>query len=203
MEGTKVTGLENQDSLTKRMRFMNGHQDQTNPNTDGSRQESWATPRSGKVTDEDAETWQSRKEAGQVATMPLTLQVKQWATPNTLDSLPPKSAKAIHREMTETRAGRSQAANLRDQATGNWKTPTQDDAANVNPKENRFAGRVQQTKQSDAKLNPHWVACLMGYPPLWCEIGQKFTTVSRNSKATATPSSRRARKSLPAQSTTI
>lgn len=31
-----------------------------------------------------------------------------------------------------------------------------------------------------AKLNPHWVMCLMGYPPLWAEIGRKFITGSRS-----------------------
>jgi hypothetical protein len=39
-----------------------------------------------------------------------------------------------------------------------------------------------------AKLNPHWVMTLMGYPPLWAELGRKFITASRNSKAQATPS---------------
>lgn len=39
-----------------------------------------------------------------------------------------------------------------------------------------------------AKLNPHWVMCLMGYPPLWAEIGRKFTTGSRNSRVPETPS---------------
>jgi len=42
---------------------------------------------------------------------------------------------------------------------------------------------------SKCKLNPHWVMTLMGYPPLWAELGRKFTTGSRNSKAQATPSS--------------
>lgn len=46
-----------------------------------SRRESWATPRSGKTTDENPETWQKRKDAGNVATMPLTAQVKaNWPT---------------------------------------------------------------------------------------------------------------------------
>jgi hypothetical protein len=42
------------------------------------RQESWATPRAGKTTDENPETWQKRADAKQVATMPLTAQVKCW-----------------------------------------------------------------------------------------------------------------------------
>lgn len=38
------------------------------------------------------------------------------------------------------------------------------------------------------QLNPHWVFCLMGYPPLWAELGRKFTTGSRSSKRQATQS---------------
>lgn len=45
------------------------------------KEESWATPRAGKTTDENPESWQKRADAGQVATMPLTAQVKCWPTP--------------------------------------------------------------------------------------------------------------------------
>lgn len=41
------------------------------------REQSWATPRAGKTTDENPETWIKRQEKGDVATMPLTAQVKQ------------------------------------------------------------------------------------------------------------------------------
>lgn len=41
---------------------------------------SWATPRAGKTTDENPETWALRQAKGDVATMPLTAQVKSWAT---------------------------------------------------------------------------------------------------------------------------
>lgn len=44
----------------------------------------WATPRSGKTTDEDPESWAKRNEAGKVATMPLTTQAQMaagWKTP--------------------------------------------------------------------------------------------------------------------------
>jgi hypothetical protein len=44
-------------------------------------QKSWATPRAGKTTDENPETWSARQAKGDVATMPLTAQVKAWATP--------------------------------------------------------------------------------------------------------------------------
>ncbi len=47
-----------------------------------------------------------------------------FATPNTLDGMPPKSEKALKREMEVTRKGRSQPANLRDQVTQRfWRTP--------------------------------------------------------------------------------
>lgn len=49
--------------------------------THGSRPESWATPRANKTTDENLETWAARQAKGDVATMPLTAQVKAWATP--------------------------------------------------------------------------------------------------------------------------
>jgi hypothetical protein len=40
----------------------------------------WATPRAGKTTDENPETWAARQAKGDVATMPLTAQVKCWPT---------------------------------------------------------------------------------------------------------------------------
>lgn len=49
----------------------------------------------------------------------------QYATPTTMDSLPPKSATALAREATVARPGRSKPANLRDQICNekNWPTP--------------------------------------------------------------------------------
>jgi hypothetical protein len=46
---------------------------------------SWATPRAGKTTDENPETWKARQEKGNVSTMPLTAQVKSWGTPTARD----------------------------------------------------------------------------------------------------------------------
>jgi hypothetical protein len=45
----------------------------------------WATPRSGKTTDENPETWALRQAKGDVATMPLGAQVKCWGTPTARD----------------------------------------------------------------------------------------------------------------------
>ncbi len=47
----------------------------------------WPTPRAGKLTGEDAETWLKRKEAGKVSTPPLDLAVKMWPTPAAQDSI--------------------------------------------------------------------------------------------------------------------
>jgi len=49
-----------------------------------------------------------------------------WATPNTLDYMPPKSPDALHKEATQARPGRSKPANLRDQVSNMhiWTTPT-------------------------------------------------------------------------------
>jgi len=49
-------------------------------------QKNWATPRAGKTTDENPETWLLRQAKGDVATMPLTAQVKSWATPTARDN---------------------------------------------------------------------------------------------------------------------
>lgn len=48
-----------------------------------------------------------------------------FATPNTLDSLPPKSPEALHKESTITRPGRNKPSNLRDQVSNAhmWPTP--------------------------------------------------------------------------------
>jgi len=55
---------------------------------------------------------------------------QNWATPNTMDSLPAKSAEALEREAMITRSGRSKPSNLRGQVSNkqNWPTPNCADA---------------------------------------------------------------------------
>lgn len=74
-----------------------------------------------------------------------------------------------------------------------WRTPTDDTKrGGSQDAEKRKAGghtiNLADQVHNQGKLNPHWVFCLMGYPPLWAEIGRKFTTASRNSKRQATQS---------------
>jgi hypothetical protein len=38
----------------------------------------------------------------------------------------------------------------------------------------RPLGDVEGRKMGCQKLNPHWVFCLMGYPPLWAELGNEL-----------------------------
>ena len=49
-----------------------------------------------------------------------------WATPTTMDTLPPKSTEALTREATQARPGRSKPGNLRDQTSSTmaWQTIT-------------------------------------------------------------------------------
>jgi DNA (cytosine-5)-methyltransferase 1 len=84
--------------------------------------------------------------------------VKMWPTPNTLDSLPPKSPEALLREATVARPGRKQPANLRDAVSSMhmWPTPTVGHAQRGNhdePVEN-YLQRVKDYEEGRAKGKP-------------------------------------------------
>ena len=103
-----------------------------------------------------------------------------WATPTTMDKLPPKSKKALLKEATEARPGRSKPANLRDQVSNmrNWLTPSanEDAAGTPDGKMQSMLGndpRVRgKTKEDWAKgtLNPAWVEWLMGWAIGWTSM---------------------------------
>jgi hypothetical protein len=84
----------------------------------------------------------------------LDVQANNWATPNTLDSMPPKSETALHREMTVTRPGRSMPSNLRDQATqmDNWPTPNAN-VSNDRESPESWHARAQKTKLATGANN--------------------------------------------------
>jgi len=105
-----------------------------------------------------------------------------WATPNTLDGMAPKTEKALKKEATETRPGRSKLSNLRDQVIHGkampklWPTPQASDNRDRGCMEDPSIQRrirlgkqvglttaVKITRQSGS-LNPQWVEWLMGYP---------------------------------------
>jgi hypothetical protein len=112
-------------------------------------------------------------------------QVLNWPAPVTTDAMEPKTEKAITREMTETRPGRTSFSNLRDAAVhglmANWTTPsTRDYKDTPGMVAERTDGRSRndqlprqvfslQAKESSsthgknpARLNPAWSIQLMG-----------------------------------------
>ena len=134
----------------------------TNPSPNGERnllanQVNWPTPTTQETEHPLAEltdTNRRKTATGDSHSLNLADSVKNWATPNTLDGMPPKSEQAILREATETRAGRTQAANLRDQVTNNWPTPTCQDRENC--------GGPSQFRRDSTPLN---TAVLITYGP--------------------------------------
>ena len=108
---------------------------------------------------------------------------ERWATPTTMDSLPPKSEEALFREATEARPGRSKPANLRDQVSNmdRWPTPTsrdwkdgrkvydrkKDGTATQDTLGRRLAAMGETVSGA---LNPMWVEWLMGFPTGWTDL---------------------------------
>jgi hypothetical protein len=131
---------------------VNGQAAAANPSTDGSRQESWATPRAGKTTDENPETWAKRQAKGDVATMPLTAQVKTWQTATV--------STVAHRQKDGSMIDKL------DRQVKNWATPRaeMDSGAHNGIPDTLHS---QMKVQAVGKLNPRWVETLMGLPVGW------------------------------------
>lgn len=103
-----------------------------------------------------------------------------WATPNTLDSMPPKSPEALYKEATVARPGRSLPANLRDQVgnmklwqTQMWPTPSATDympqsplPETINAQEGnpspRIANKMWSTPSTQEIEHPHMNITLTG-----------------------------------------
>ena len=105
----------------------------------------------------------------------------KWATPTTMDKLPPKSETALLREATVARPNRSKPANLRDQVSNmeKWPTPVTRDYKDTGTKE--LMTRALNKRESPGlalvvgaetggKLNPTWVEWLMGWPLGWTDL---------------------------------
>ena len=160
--------------------------------------ELWPTPRAGKITDEEEESWRARYEEGKVATPPLGLAVKMHhiPTPTTADvytgnmkssqqsdgsmhsvSLPdyvkmfptPSTMDHIERKgMRPSRAATNRKTGYLSEMIGNWPTPTGDDANNVT----RASGDLQSlSREVEGSLNPDWVEQhLMSLPEGWTRL---------------------------------
>ena len=95
-----------------------------------------------------------------------------WATPTTMDKLPPKSKEALTREATQARPGRSKPANLRDQVSNmkNWPTPTAHNSKEQNSPSEAKRNTPTLASIVGGKLNPNWVEWLMGWPTGWTDL---------------------------------
>ena len=118
----------------------------------------------------------------------LSTAVKNWATPNTLDSISPRTPAGILKQAIGARAGRSSPANLREQvdpvscdiyqSVKIWPTPRGNKVHPEMKESNRaiLANRNKSNLEEEiagycgnktGKLNPRWVAQLMGVPTDW------------------------------------
>jgi hypothetical protein len=143
----------------------------------------WATPRSGKTTDENPETWAVRQAKGDVATMPLTAQVKAWATPKASD---PQHSGPNMRDSAGNYA-------LPAQVTKQWATPRPPNGGQTTSgaEQKETKKQVLLQHQTGGKLNPRWVETLMGLPVGWVmpSCAYPATIAPTNSDSWATESS--------------
>lgn len=116
-----------------------------------------------------------------------------WATPNTMDSLPPRSLSAMKKTTLKNRPGRSAPANLREQVNiemyreifPTWPTPTAQDFKKRGPnsKQQGLSNKVFLPTPAElernsttlatiagGQLNPQWVEWLMGYRTEYTEL---------------------------------
>ena len=85
----------------------------------------------------------------------LSKEAKRWATPNTMDYLPPKEGEAQKRIFNTHRKGRKAPCNLREQI--NPKSWPQKDG-----RQDRDSSK--KSGKSQGRLNPNWVEQLMSLP---------------------------------------
>jgi hypothetical protein len=134
----------------------------------------WATPRSGKTTDENPETWALRQAKGDVATMPLGAQVKCWGTPAANDA----NKQNVMCEVNSKQAGLPKSVGLELQRQ--WSTPNARDPKGAQgrmAKLGQMSDLPSQTEvaptgqwnRANGKLNPAWVTCLMGLDLGWVD----------------------------------
>jgi hypothetical protein len=98
---------------------------------------------------------------------------EKWATPTTMDKLPPKSETALLKEATVARPGRSKPANLRDQVSNmhKWGTPkVQDSRHALRDRGKGNLGEQVSGMHNGGKLNPLWTEWLMGWWIGWTDL---------------------------------
>ena len=123
----------------------------------------WPTPRAGKTTNENEETWMKRYRSGKVSTPPLSLAVKMWPTPTVNDSRSGANRTAKRKPGSKHHDG----ITLVD-ATRMWPTPTKSDGKGGPGTYGREGGKNLRTAVN-GQLNPMWVEWLMGLPTGWTD----------------------------------
>jgi hypothetical protein len=145
----------------------------------------WATPRSGKTTDENPETWALRQAKGDVATMPLGAQVKCWGTPAANDA----NKQNVMCEVNSKQAGLPKSVGLELQRQ--WGSPRTGIRADTHFSYDRGKHNIEEqagaSMKGGGKLNPRWVETLMGLPIGWtmpsCTSPQTIAPMSCDSLA--------------------
>jgi len=157
------------------------------------------------MSSENWKAWvtEQRQEYSQRAKLASHIKEKEslsWATPNTMDVLPPRSYEAAQKQAMTARKGRNNPANLREQVdptcvkaykdAKNWQTPQQSDwkSEGLRPfsKQKMIGTQVKEIFLEDHpdltknntngnvlesyKLNPDWVEQLMGLPVGWTDL---------------------------------
>jgi hypothetical protein len=136
----------------------------------------------------DGECWEQRTLEQTIRGTESGLSEK-WATPTTMDKLPPKSQQALLKEATFARPGRSKPANLRDQVSNmeKWPTPLTQDSYE------RSAWKIiaQANEGGKARMTlTRKVKYLEKMPTpvarMWKDNGQSPSEFNRNSETLAT-----------------
>ena len=146
----------------------------------------WATPRANKTGSENYEAWKKRADKGQVATMPLGLQVEveqhgqhqedkdntgtnhqelRWATPmaGTKNHMGSSIKYYIRRQNVGKQVDLNGQVMLQ-----NWATPQARDHKGAQGRSKKgILDLPAQTKTKKKTLNPRWVEMLMGLPIGW------------------------------------
>ena len=186
--GTNPDGTERArtDLLPTRVYWeMHGRLAPANPSTSGSRQGLWATPRAGNTGDENAEAWARRNAKGDVHTMPLTMQVKAWATPKASD---PHHAGPNMRDSSGNYALPAQVTQWPTVCAGDYRTPPTN--SGITGQSTMLSSEHALPKAAGGKLNPRWVETLMGLPVGWTmpSCASPVTIAPTNSDCLATES---------------